>query len=451
MKKNNSIIFTNNDILDLSLSSNEENYNKENSDEENDLIISNLNSKQTTELSKDIHLSLLVMVLLEIVFKNNKNKLNKILNLLNKYNVLDNDNIDYNYSDIKFKLKYMINSLNTDSAKIIDKIETRNKKENKDKLVIYDKNNINNDEYFNKFRYNFIELENIGYGSYGTVYKVYHKFEKNLYAIKKVFINNDLLINDFEIFKEIQLFSKLNHKNIVRYYTSWIDIDPESIFNHLQNNKDIDEDKDLSLNLKNPILFIQMELCDFTLKNYMDNKNINKNININNNINKLENNGIDILINYFKQIVEGLKYLHDNDIIHRDIKPSNILFLDNNIKICDFGLAKKVNNQNLDNKNLDNSYSTEIGSNFYRAPEIDNHHYNNKIDIYSLGIILIELLLVDTKTQFEKFKLLKEILDNKIKPIPHIITNEYDDLILNMIENNQDLRYDIYDIYNLVN
>lgn len=449
MKKNNSIIFTNNDILDLSLNSNEENYDEENSDEENDLIISNLNSKQTTELSKDIHLSLLVMVLLEIVFKNNKNKLNKILNLLNKYNILDNNNIDYNYSDIKFKLKYMINSLNTDSTKIINKIENRDKKENKDKLVIYDKNSINNNEFFNKFRYNFIELENIGHGSYGSVYKVYHKFEKNLYAIKKVFINNNLLINDFEIFKEIQLFSKLNHKNIVRYYTSWIDVDPESIYNYLHNNKDIDDDKDLSLTIKNPILFIQMELCDFTLKNYIDNKNINKNIN--NNINKLENNSIDIRINYFKQIVEGLKYLHDNFIIHRDIKPSNILFLDNNIKICDFGLAKKINNQNLDNKNLDNSYSTEIGSNFYRAPEIDNHHYNNKIDIYSLGIILIELLLVDTKTQFEKFKLLKEILDNKIKPIPHIITNEYDDLIINMIENNQDLRYDINDVYNLVN
>jgi len=436
MKKNNSIIFTNNDELDLSF-----NNNEENSDEENDLIISNLNSKQTTELSKDIHLSLLVMVLLEIVFKNNKNKLNKILNLLNKYNILDNNNIDYKYNDIKFKLKYMINSLHNDNKKIINKIENKINNNNEDKIIVFDKNYNEQNEYFNKFRYNFIELENIGCGSYGSVYKVYHKFEKNLYAIKKVFINNDLLINDFEIFKEIQLFSKLNHKNIVRYYTSWIDIDPESIYNHLNNNKDIDEDKDLSLTMKNPILFIQMELCDFTLKNYIDNKNINK----------LENNGIDIRINYFKQIVEGLKYLHDNDIIHRDIKPSNILFLDNNIKICDFGLAKKVNNQNLDNKNLDNSYSTEIGSNFYRAPEIDNHHYNNKIDIYSLGIILIELLLVETKTQFEKIKLLKEILDNKTKPIPYIITNNYDDLILNMIENNHNIRYDINDVYSLVN
>lgn len=434
MKKNNSIIFTNNDVLDLSFNNNDENSEdnfEQNSDEENDLIFSNLNNKQTNNLSKDIQLSILVMVLLEIVFKNNKNKLNKILNLLNKYNILDNNNVDYNYSDIKFKLKYMINSLNNDTnntKKIINNI-----KDNiDDKIIVFDKNNCEQNEYFNKFRYNFIELENIGCGSYGSVYKVYHKFEKNLYAIKKVFINND-----FEIFKEIQLFSKLIHKNIVRYYSSWIDIDPESILNYLHINND---DKDLSLTIQNPILFIQMELCDFTLKNYIDNKNINK----------IETNEIDIRINYFKQIVEGLKYLHDNDIIHRDIKPSNILFLDDNIKICDFGLAKKINNQNIDNKNLDNSYSSEIGTNYYRAPEIDNHYYNNKIDIYSLGIILIELLLIDTKTQFEKFKILKEILDNKIKPIPYIITNDYDDLILNTIENNPDMRYDINDVYNLL-
>jgi hypothetical protein len=433
MKKNNSIIFTNNnDICDLTFNYNDDDETiSEISDEENDLIFNNLNNKQKTNISKDVQLSILVMVLLELLFKNNKNKLNKILNLLNKYNLLDN-NIEYNYSDIKFKLKYMINSLNNENIhKKINNID--NKIE--DKIILYNKNVVEENEYFNKFRYNFIELENIGCGSYGIVYKTFHKFEKNLYAIKKVFINNNL-----ETFKEIQLFSKLNHKNIVRYFSSWIDIDPESIINYLHLNNKEEDDKDLSLKINNPILFIQMELCDFTLKNYIDN-----------NIKKLENNEIHIRINYFKQIVEGLKYLHDNDIIHRDIKPSNILFLDDTIKICDFGLAKKVSNKLIENNNLDNSYSSEIGTNYYRAPEINNYHYNNKIDIYSLGIILIELLLVNTKTQFEKFKMLKEILDNKIKPIPYLITNIYDDLILKTIENNPIMRYDINDIYNLLN
>jgi len=109
-------------------------------------------------------------------------------------------------------------------------------------------------------------------------------------------------------------------------------------------------------------------------------------------------------------------------------KPSNILFIDETIKICDFGLARHVNSA----LNIING-SSEVGTSFYRAPEIDSHNYNNKIDVYSLGIILIELLLKYCKTQAERMMCIKEILENKIKPIPYLITNNYDEIIMNMI------------------
>ena len=170
-----------------------------------------------------------------------------------------------------------------------------------------------------------------------------------------------------------------------------------------------------------------MELCESTFRDYL------------NNIRQDEN--IEKRIFYFTQIVEGIKYLHDNDIIHRDIKPSNILFIDDTVKICDFGLAKNVNSTS----NIING-SSEVGTSFYRAPEIDTHNYNNKIDVYSLGIILIELLLIKCKTQAEKMMYIKEILENKIKPLPYLITNNYDEIILNMINMYTEKRYNIYEI-----
>ena len=194
--------------FDLSLNySNDINYDDEtnNNDETNNLIISNLNNKQTEHLSKDIQLSILVSALLDIVFINKKNNLNKILSLLQKYDILNNDFVDYNYSESKFKIKHLLNSLLIDKnvKTITNKIENADKtKNNKNNIIIYNKKE-KNENLENNYNNNFIELDNIGNGSYGSVYKVYHKYEKNLYAIKKVHITNELLKNNFDIFREI--------------------------------------------------------------------------------------------------------------------------------------------------------------------------------------------------------------------------------------------------------
>ena len=381
--------------------------NNYDNDETNNLIISNLNNKQTEHLSKDIQLSILVSALLDIVFVNKKNNLNNILSLLQKYDILNNDFVDYNYSESKFKIKYLLNSLLVDNnIKTLTNENEENNDKTKNNIIIYNKKK-RNANLDNNYSNNFIELENIGAGSYGSVYKVYHKYEKNLYAIKKIHITNELIKDNFDIFREIQLFSKLIHKNIVRYYSSWLD----------------DSDNKSTL-------YIQMELCESTFRDYLNNIR--------------HDESIEKRIFYFNQIIEGIKYLHDNNIIHRDIKPSNILFVDDTIKICDFGLARNVNST----ANLING-SSEVGTSFYRAPEIDTHIYNNKIDVYSIGIILIELLLQDCKTQAEKMMCMKKILENKIIPIPYLITNNYDDLIINMININYNHRYTIDEIYKI--
>lgn len=86
----------------------------------------------------------------------------------------------------------------------------------------------------------------------------------------------------------------------------------------------------------------------------------------------------------FTQVCEGVAYLHKKNVIHRDIKPENILVDSRgNIKLCDFGWSA-LNRP---------SRKTFCGTYEYMAPEIfENKPYNEKVDIWSLGILIYELL-----------------------------------------------------------
>jgi serine/threonine protein kinase len=87
-------------------------------------------------------------------------------------------------------------------------------------------------------------------------------------------------------------------------------------------------------------------------------------------------------------ICSGLAHAHDNGIIHRDIKPANVLLdLNANPKIGDFGLARPADRQVQENEEI-------FGTPHYTAPEVVNtpHSVDHRADIFSLGVILHELL-----------------------------------------------------------
>ena len=89
----------------------------------------------------------------------------------------------------------------------------------------------------------------------------------------------------------------------------------------------------------------------------------------------------------FKQIVLTLQYIHNHNIVHRDIKLDNILIdLDNNIKICDFGVSKIVKNNE--------SMLEQCGTPAYIAPEIllNRGYEGYGVDIWSAGVVLYAML-----------------------------------------------------------
>ena len=239
--------------------------------------------------------------------------------------------------------------------------------------------------------------EKISSGSFSTIYKGIHNLTKNIVAIKK--INNNRKMHKY-IDNEIKIMSKLKNINIVELYKSAT---------------------------KNNYIYLILEYCEKgDLSSYLK-KTI---------LTEKETNTI------FIQIVNGIEYLHNNEILHRDLKPHNILIdRNNNIKICDLGFACYYST-------IDNCL---CGSPFYMAPEMLRREiYDIKIDIWSLGILLYQLL---TNKIPYKSKTIKELVE-ELDTINIVVSKEFNisieciNLLNGLLQQQINLRYNYHDLFN---
>ena len=197
--------------------------------------------------------------------------------------------------------------------------------------------------YFNRY---------LGEGGSGTVYKGFERRSKKYYAFKE--IDKSKVKNKNFLINEVKYSLKLKHPNIIKVY-------------EVYENEDY--------------IYLVMDLCEngdlFDYITHSPEGHLDELLSIN------------ILI----QILKTIDFLHNEaKLCHRDVKPENILISKKsykdmykiNIKFIDFGFVKKIKEGQFFHENL--------GTNSYKAPEILNKHYNEKVDLFATGIILYNLI-----------------------------------------------------------
>lgn len=193
--------------------------------------------------------------------------------------------------------------------------------------------------------------EVLGKGAFKKVYRAFDELEGIEVAWNQVKVT-DLLRNtdDMErLYSEVHLLKTLKHKNIIKFYNSWVDSKHENIN------------------------FITEIFTSGTLRQYRK---------------KHKNVDLRALKKWSRQILEGLFYLHSHDppVIHRDLKCDNIFVNGNQgeVKIGDLGLAAILQQAR--------SAHSVIGTPEFMAPELYEEEYNELVDIYAFGMCLLELV-----------------------------------------------------------
>ncbi|KAL3282281.1 hypothetical protein HHI36_005470 [Cryptolaemus montrouzieri] len=200
--------------------------------------------------------------------------------------------------------------------------------------------------------------------------------------------------------------------------------------------KEIDEIRlQQKMHEKWAVLYIQMALCQSTLKQWLSQRNNSKVIDPANAlvpVRVVQNSTVKEIL---KQLLEGLQYIHSKKIVHHDIKPSNIFIQTDNgkllVQLGDFGLACPLQSVR---------HSLAFGTKLYAAPEQLAGECNPKSDMYSLGIVLFELVETFT-TDMERNKCIEELKKSRYLPQRIVIQHpQFADIITKLVSKSPEER-----------
>ncbi|KAK8377391.1 hypothetical protein O3P69_013787 [Scylla paramamosain] len=244
-------------------------------------------------------------------------------------------------------------------------------------------------------------LSPVGSGAYGQVCSAMDKKTNTKVAIKKLARPFQTHIHAKRTYRELRMLKHMDHENIIGLLDVFT---PSTTFKDFQD------------------VYLVTPLMGADLNNIVKTQ-------------KLTDDHVQFLI---YQVLRGLKYIHSAGIIHRDLKPSNIAVNEDcELKILDFGLARPTESE----------MTGYVATRWYRAPEIMLNwmHYNQTVDIWSVGCIMAELLtgrtlfpgadhidqlnkimkLVGTPRQDLVDKLSSDEARNYIRSLPHMRKKDF--------------------------
>ena len=189
----------------------------------------------------------------------------------------------------------------------------------------------------------YVEKNYVGSGGMASVYKAFDTTLRRHVAIKEMteqFLENENVRNLF--LSEARKMASVRHQNVVQVY-------------------------DIIDNTENPTILMEY-MSGGSLATRMGTDPL----------------PTEVVLRIIRQVAEGLKAIHDVGLIHRDVKPENILEEAGNYKITDFGVAVTGDED-----------AVPFVTNKYAAPEvlIDPHQISAASDLYSLGIMAVEMIL----------------------------------------------------------
>ena len=232
----------------------------------------------------------------------------------------------------------------------------------------------------------------LGKGAFGTVAIVTRKEDRKTYAMKSINISKLDNKERESALNEIRILASLSHPNIIGYKEAFFDEKSKTLNIIMEYADDGDIDKKIKDNLKKRNLFSEETIWCWVI-----------------------------------QILEGLKYLHDNKIIHRDLKCANIFLMKNGtLKLGDLNVSKIVKM---------GMAQTQTGTPYYISPEIwKEQPYDYKCDIWSVGCIIYEICTLRPPFRGNSLKeLYTNITNGYYLPISNFYSNDIKEIISMML------------------
>ena len=255
---------------------------------------------------------------------------------------------------------------------------------------------------------NFTIINKIGEGAYSTVYTVRRIEDNNLYALKKVKIKNLSLKEKQNALNEVRILASVNSPFVISYKESFIDEKDQTLCIVMEYADEGDLFQKITLYKKLHVTFDENDVWKI-----------------------------------FIQITKGLHDLHEFNILHRDLKSANVfLFRDGTAKLGDLNVSK-ISFRGLG--------CTQTGTPYYASPEVwKDNPYDLKSDIWSLGCLCYELLMLKTPFRADSMEnLYRKVMKGEYPEINKRYSNKFDDIISYMLQLKPENRPNTEQILNL--